>query len=534
MTDTLRSLRAPLAIVLLQLLSGCEDSPSPSTPDAGPYVWDGTYTELEDPGDWQDPGPLAPCSSSAVAAQQGACDDLSLFDVSQCDSQALSAIPPEGIYLSDGRGERQLADGGVGIVSVPIGFLLKEDGGTMYDEPLRFKETQGGRFSLIGRLTRTDLTVSMVGCKTPAPNVITGCFAYCRRGRLSLKGTFEAHRVALSTGEPESSGGLNLVSERFVPVGLPADIYVAKGHAYVVSLPDKGRAGGLTVIDVRTPTAPVVTTTITLPEDNSWNGVWAKGDALYVASNGTGPIVYDISNPALPTFVKSLPTGDFGAHTVLVDNDRLYAMVPNTGTHVYDLTEPLNPVLRTIISLPEDAELGGPHDAFAYENRLYISSSFGGYNVVDVTHLDNVSRLGRYERSMDEYAHHSAVGTFGGKTIAFEGGEFNASHVRVLDVTDPSRIVKIGEFRMRKVTSMHNLILRGNLLYVAWYHEGLRVLDVSNPTKPRQVAHHHTFRESDPFRGDSIFEGAFGVRIPGDGYVYVVDSSRGLLIFNEL
>ncbi|NTX16285.1 hypothetical protein HUA76_36505 [Myxococcus sp. CA056] len=534
MTVPLRLLRAPLAILLLQCLSGCEDSPSPSPPDAGPYVWDGTYTELEERGDWVDRGPLSPCSSSAVYAQEGACDDLSQFDLSQCDAQALSAIPKEGIYLSDGRGERHYEDGGVRISSVPIGFLLREDGGTMYDEPLRLKDTGDGRFSIIGGLTRNDLTVAMVGCKTPAPNIITGCFTYCRRGRLTLKGTFEANRVALSTGEPESSGNLELVAERHVPVGMPADIYVAKGHAYVVSLPHRGQAGGLTVIDVRDPTRPVLTTSISLPEDNSWNGVWARGDALYVASNDVGPLIYDISNPALPTFVKSLPTGDFGAHTVLVDNDRLYAMVPNTGTHVYDLTEPLNPILRTIISLPEDAELGGPHDAFAYENRLYISNSFGGYSVMDVTNLDNVSRLGRYERFGYDYAHHSAVGTFAGKTIAFEGGEFNASHVRVLDVTEPSRIVKIGEFRMRDVTSMHNLILRGNLLYVAWYHEGLRVLDVSNPTRPRQVAHHHTFRESDPQRGDSIFEGAFGVRIPGDGYVYVVDSSRGLLIFNEL
>ncbi|MFY1824571.1 LVIVD repeat-containing protein, partial [Myxococcus fulvus] len=83
-------------------------------------------------------------------------------------------------------------------------------------------------------------------------------------------------------------------------------------------------------------------------------------------------------------------------------------------------------------------------------------------------------------------------------------------------------------------TSMHNLLLRGNLLYVAWYHEGLRVLDVSYPTQPRQLAHFNTYRETDPRRGHGTFEGAFGVRIPGDGFVYLVDSSRGLIILNEL
>ncbi|CAM4516388.1 LVIVD repeat-containing protein [Myxococcus xanthus] len=86
---------------------------------------------------------------------------------------------------------------------------------------------------------------------------------------------------------------------------------------------------------------------------------------------------------------------------------------------------------------------------------------------------------------------------------------------------------------MRYSTSIHNMILKGERLYVAWYHEGVRVLDVANPTQPRQVAHFNTFRETDPHRADGAFEGAIGIRVPGDGYVYVVDTSRGLLIFNE-
>ncbi|ABF89540.1 putative lipoprotein [Myxococcus xanthus DK 1622] len=112
-------------------------------------------------------------------------------------------------------------------------------------------------------------------------------------------------------------------------------------------------------------------------------------------------------------------------------------------------------------------------------------------------------------------------------------GSSPSSHLRVLDVTDPANIVKIGEHRMRYSTSIHNMILKGERLYVAWYHEGVRVLDVANPTQPRQVAHFNTFRETDPHRADGAFEGAIGIRVPGDGYVYVVDTSRGLLIFNE-
>jgi hypothetical protein len=46
------------------------------------------------------------------------------------------------------------------------------------------------------------------------------------------------------------------------------------------------------------------------------------------------------------------------------------------------------------------------------------------------------------------------------------------------------------------------------------------------------VAYFNTYRESDPGRSDFL-DGAIGIRVPGDGYVYVVDKPRGLLILRE-
>ncbi|MFY1832174.1 LVIVD repeat-containing protein [Myxococcus fulvus] len=559
MTRTLRPLGLLLSTLCLASLAGCdEDTPSPPDAgqdagidsgsdaghdagpsedpdaggDAGPYVWDGTYVPLEETGDIDDQGLLAACKYDPRTVPATICNELDradLFDLSQCDLTTLGALPQEGIYQVELRGERALADGGTRIIPSGTGFHLKGDGGTstLYDNPLLKLDMEGDRFVLQGQQARTQLIMNLTGCETKAPNLLTGCFAYCSRGRFSFGGTFEAHRVALQDAEPESSGGLELLSERRVPTGHAVDVHVAKGHAYVVSLPFREQLGGLTVFDVSNPRSPVQTAAISLPGDNFWNSAWAKGDALYIASSASGFIVYDISQPAEPLFVRSVATGGAGgAHTVLVEGNFLYAMDPVSGTFIYELTNPFDPVLRAVIP-------GGPHDAFIYEGRLYLSDSFDGYAIHDLSNLEDIRELGRFTRP-DGFSHHNAVGTFGGKTIAFEGGEFNASHVRALDVSDPANIVKIGTYKLRRVTSMHNLILRGNLLYIAWYHEGLRVVDVSNPTQLREVAHHHVFRETDPLRGDSVFEGLFGLRLPGDGHVYTAESSRGLMIFNEL
>jgi hypothetical protein len=220
-----------------------------------------------------------------------------------------------------------------------------------------------------------------------------------------------------------------------------------------------------------------------------------------------------------------------------VDGDRMYAQAAGANqVLIFDVSKPLEPVLLNRYTVPEDDNgLGYPHDSFAYQNRLYINQMGQGYYVLDVSDASNPKPLGSYTYDAAIYnpTHANQVGTFAGHTIAFEGGESMNAHLRVLDVSDPAHIVKIGEYAMRPQTSIHNMVLVGKRLYVAWYAEGLRVLDVSNPTQPKEIAYANTYKDSNEGFSDGLFAGAIGIRVPGDGYVYVVDMSRGLLIFHE-
>jgi hypothetical protein len=38
------------------------------------------------------------------------------------------------------------------------------------------------------------------------------------------------------------------------------------------------------------------------------------------------------------------------------------------------------------------------------------------------------------------------------------------------------------------VFSAHNPVVQGDLLFVSWYSDGVRVLDIRDPTEPREVA----------------------------------------------
>jgi hypothetical protein len=487
--------------------------------------WDGSYVPLPETGsNWTDPGALSAC-----AITSGNCEDFSSFDLSACDTASLANADISGLYLLTTRFLR--TDGGLSSMNAyPFGFA--SDGGTTaYFNGLPTTELRQGNARLFtvqsaafpdGGTRRN----TMVTCSAPQAPEFNGCMAFCRNGVITNRATFTSDRMHWRAGETEASG-LELVSERRVDIGYPVDVYVTQNHAYVVSVNNtrRGLVGGLSVFDVSNKAAPVLVKTIQMSGDTYWNGVWAKGNALYVASQNKLVVVFDITNPADPQFVRTLGTG---GHTVFVDGNRLYASAP-TGVHIYDVTTPTNPV-----ELARYAPVPGqyPHDMFAVGNRLYANFSGSGYFIADTSNLNDIRTLGDYSYAYDQYSHANAVGTFGGRTLSFMGGEGPGEHLRVLDITDPANIVKIGEFQLRPAVSIHNMLLVGRKLYLSWYQEGVRVLDVSNPTRPTQVAYFNTYREGDPNRGD-YYDGAIGIRVPGDGYIYTVDTGRGLLILRE-
>jgi hypothetical protein len=511
------SIRSWVLLLALPLaLSACKDEepapPPPETPVG--------------PGNWEDTGPFAACG-----IRDGACGALETFDPSLCATATLSGFNPDGVYVAQ---LRYLRNNQAVFGATAMG--LSTTGAEEWLGRRKVVARQVGPNTVFyrGEETTSDGEVrvrSYMGCRMPEADYLLGCFDECTNGQRAVRGTFQARRVTLAPGEGESAG-LTLASETKVPTGTPVDVYVTKGHAYVVSL-----RGGLYVYDVRDPARPEFKTAIYQPRDNYWNGVWALGDALYVASANRGVVVFDIRDPGAPVLVRSVPTVPPNVHTVFASGNLLYAagQEPDAAVLVFNVTNPLEPVLISKFqaqgySVP--AEGDGPHDMLAFEDRLYVNFWGAGYVVASMERPDEPVELGRY-RYQYATSHANAVARYGDRLIAFEGGEDWGAHLRVLDVTDPANIQLIGEWRLFEHVSIHNMVLVGTKLYVAHYQGGVRVLDVSVPETPRQVAHFNTFRSTDLGRGTSFYDGAIGIRVPGDGHVYTVDSSRGLIILRE-
>jgi hypothetical protein len=70
--------------------------------------------------------------------------------------------------------------------------------------------------------------------------------------------------------------------------------------------------------------------------------------------------------------------------------------------------------------------------------------------------------------------------------------------LRLWDVRNPARPRPLGRFATSEVHdpalvghglwSVHNPVVRGTTLFASWYSDGVRVVDISEPSAPRQVA----------------------------------------------
>ncbi|WP_246356863.1 LVIVD repeat-containing protein [Pyxidicoccus fallax] len=453
---------------------------------------------------------------------------LEAIDLSSCQRSTLADLQKEGVWhlnvlLEDKTG-----------TATSLRLASDASGSKLLGLDVKDQQVSADTFFLASEADSSDGTKMRfvaAGCTAKSPTQLSGIFRRCRNGATDLEGTFEATRVTRRAGEEEASK-LELVAELALPRGSATEMAVANGRAYVTA-----GSEGLFIYDVSTPTQPRKVGELR-PASDVFKDVLVHGQTLYVATQNNGIAVFDLTNPDEPARVRSIPEKPVEVNGLAIDGNRLFAAAPSPYAEVlvFDITSPTAPTLQTRYYVSGTTpELGDrPMDVAAMDNRLYVSHWTYGLTVLELkptaTTL-SLEYLGRYGTRTSRTA---AVGVVGSRTLAFDAGEDWGAHLTVLNVTNPKVSVdQVGEFRLRPEVSIRSVTLVGTKLYVSYYQDGLRVLDVSVPGEPRQVAYYNTWRESDVGRGVTFFDGLNTVRVPGDGYIYATETARGLMIFRE-
>jgi hypothetical protein len=477
-------------------------------------------------------------------------DDPSDFDPLGCVPGSMAGLDPVGIWHQD----VNLAEFG----SFPSAIRIDDDGGalvarvnardtpdvTLTDDHLFVRlsyETGGG-----DRRVR-----AFYACAAADADHLSGKVAFCQGGGC-ITGTFVDARIHRAAGEGDAQG-ITLLGEYAGPAADPwphddtsitVNVRVVDGVAYLARYRD-----GLRLVDVGDPAAPseLGWSPTALPEQfeiyndvKIVDGPTGRRYAL-MASSDRGVVVVDVTDPASPVERGTFPPidpiqGRVGVHTLFVEGTRAYLANTSTiGLDVYDVTDPEQPQPLGAFVHPDVAV-----DFSAYLHDLYVEGGVAyldywglGLVVVDANDPGDIVEIGRYDDYERRTNHSSWVTTAGGRRVAVTGDEDWNAHARIVDVdpASPTYMQRIGELELREEISIHNIMAFGDRAYIAWYQDGVRIVDLSDPTQPSIVGYLNTWDGRD---GNSFYEAAIGIDVdPAQGLIYVADTARGLLIARE-
>ena len=463
----------------------------------------------------------------------GAYDDPADFDRTGCVAGSLAGFDPQGIYhlRIDFEGFQSTTAARFDVLAPgQFGGLIAAGDATRAvataDDLFLYRELDAGN-------TRTlDLCAKSGGD-------LTGQYAFCNSQGCFL-GTVTARKVERLAEAPAS--GLTLVGEYHDPAwpaGIGVNVRVDGHLAYLARYQD-----GLRILDVTDPAHPVEvghapTEDATMREIyNDVKIVHAAGRTYaLMCSNKVGAVVWDVTTPATPVLVAHMGTaagaGAIDVHTIFVDGGRAYLGNIDVGLEIYDVADPAHPV--RLGGLPPPAGSGDIflHDLYVHGARAYLNFWGAGMVIADVSNPAAPTVVGTFANYGETSSHSSWVTQVGGRMIAAHGDEQWGSHLRLVDVTEgtPGFLAPTAEYKTRDEVSAHNVMAFGSTVYMAYYQDGIRVIDIADPAHPRLTAWYNTWPGYDRGYGKSFFEGAVGLDVDlAARRIYVADSNRDLMI----
>lgn len=316
--------------------------------------------------------------------------------------------------------------------------------------------------------------------------------------------------------QSQTSQRVSLLGQVAFPNLQTGDVWASGDYVFVAR-----RGAGLSIVDVSDPRDPQ----IVFEQDFGLNqDVKVSGRYAFLtneASNGTvGLYILDISDPPRSHVVGTVATPEISSvHNVYAAGDYVY-LVSNSSADVriIDVSDPTSP--RDVGRF--SAGFGFPHDITVIGNRMYAAFLSGGLQIVDVSDKSAPQRLAG--RAFTGAVTHNIWPTRDGRFV-LTTDETPDGHIRVWDVSDFGNINEVGSYRSKPNIIVHNVLVDRDLAYIAYYVEGLQIIDISDPTHPARVGFYDTFDGPD----DAGFNGAWGV-YPYGKQIYVSDINTGLYI----
>jgi hypothetical protein len=280
--------------------------------------------------------------------------------------------------------------------------------------------------------------------------------------------------------------------------------------------------------------------------------------------------LYDISDPSQPKLIHHQLTGGIGVHRFDMDERYAYISTEMDGyigniLVIYDIRNPQKPEEVSRWWMPGQHIAGGEtptwsgkrhrlHHALRFGSEMWASCWHGGFRVVDISDISRPKTIGTYNYHPPfPEPTHTAMPLpvrVGGRRIALAIDEEDQAQsakeeeqrrgrlhagMSTYDVTDLANVKPLALFEVSELDSpfartpgarfgAHQFDERptGTLVHAVWFSAGLRIIDVADPSAPREAG----FFIPDPAGGRAAPQ-SNDVFVDARGLITIVDRHGG-------
>ncbi|MEA2494911.1 MAG: hypothetical protein QOJ29_2822 [Thermoleophilaceae bacterium] len=275
----------------------------------------------------------------------------------------------------------------------------------------------------------------------------------------------------------------------------------------------------------------------------------------YLAGTGQGIAIVDLTDRSKPFVAKTFKPDITGAatHDVQIDGAGLAWIVGYEGSAAYDISDPLNPrqVMRTDTNVKNTGVIQPgvvPPSANPNDDKVISDPVFGitvggkGDTPIDFIHHDSLRfgklpKKGASQRTYpaggkgavvgiveEDYARPTCEGA--GSFQTWKIGSDNVLRLQDMWGTEIEALSSgTGFAPATGLCSAHYFDQNNGLVANAWYEEGTRFLDVSDPTHIKQVGYWI------PAKGET-WSALFAPNDPSGQTVYALDFVRGIEVLH--
>lgn len=232
------------------------------------------------------------------------------------------------------------------------------------------------------------------------------------------------------------------------------------------------------------------------PETN-WREITTLGDYAYIVTDaqGTGHSLQVLDLSGLPysadliaeysaTFTKS----HIIQRDLYNDDPYIYAIGDSEtfGVHIIDVTDPYEPY---------EAGFYNPdyyiHDCFVKGDLMYACAFYESkIDVVDISDKSNPVLITQIEDNGGNT--HSAFVTED-NTHMIVCSELDGLPARIYNIEDLEDVHEVSRFTANSQSLVHNPYIKDNFVYFSHNTEGLRVVDIADPSVPVEVGYFDTY-----------------------------------------